>query len=518
MMRCKWVQILLVAAISATSMGSATRAFAQADDTRVDVYLKDADMLTATRALTSKTGLQFVFEPSNEPFGKITLKLDQVTADDAIKYICQAAGASFRRDENGVFIIGHTNSMGVEQPKPQLVQPKAVRSVKRIRLMKSDAQDVLERLSGRIPDPNRVWLAQKEFLAASSAKSGELTPVMNPIQMMSFPVSQQSYQKPVSAAKESGNDILLPGEQANQVAGGGAQAGGGGGGGLVQGTARSLIPPGLDFITYDPTDNSLIVRGTEEDIAELQTNVSRFDVAPRNVIIKVEFITTSNSLTKELGYDFNYQRANMFFGNVPGSFARPSDPIFLSYATGNITMRMRALISEGYGKVVNAPLIRTFNNQPATINSTVQSEYFIGSVVSTTTGNISQFTSIPLNITTGLTVTPRINGDDTITMFMNPTISDFGQVRTSPDGQSIPDRLTQTVTVVARVHDSETIVLGGLNRKSDQGVFNRFPILSDLPIIGQFFRSQTRDRTNSELFIFLTPTIIRDDENGGLGP
>ena len=548
MMRYRRAKLWLVAAVAVASFGPATRALAQADDIRVDVYLKDADMLTATRALTAKTGLQFVFETSNDPFGKITLKLDQVTADDAIKYICQSAGASFRRDENGVYLIGHGKSL-VEHPKNTVAPPsKVVKLVKRIKLMSADPHDVMDMLFNRIPDPNRHWREQGDFMSAGAP--GETTKSPTPVApAAAFPVSQQNYPQPVTN-KEGGNDITLPGEDAGQRGGGGfggggggGDIGGGGGGGFGGGGAggfggaggqnggigggqngtqgfgpRSLVPQGIDYITYDPTDNSIVVRGTEEDIAELQTNISRFDVAPKQVLIKIEFITTGSSLSKSLGYDFNYERANVFFGEQAGIFARSSDPVFLAYSTGNITMRMRTLLSEGFGKVVNAPIIRTLNNQPAALNNSVSTTFFTSNVVSTTSGIITSFTPVFLTIATQIIVTPRINGDGTITMYLQPNIADFGQVRTAPNGQSIPDRLSQAIQVVARVKDGETIVLGGLNRKSDQGTLLRFPILSDLPVIGQFFRSNTRDRNNSELLIFVTPTVIQDEDSGGLGP
>jgi general secretion pathway protein D len=273
----------------------------------------------------------------------------------------------------------------------------------------------------------------------------------------------------------------------------------------------------IDFISYDPTDNSIVVRGSEEDIANLQRYISMFDVAPRQVVIKVEFITTSSSFSRSLGFDWLYERGTVFAGVRPGSFARAGDPIFLNYATGNVTTRMRALLQQGYGKVVQAPVIRTLNNQPATVFNQILTWIFLSQVVSVGQGQVivvPQLTPVP--ISTGLSVAPRINDDDTITMFLQPVVSDFGQLRRSPEGQEVPDILTQSLSVVARVKDGETIALAGMTRKSETGSQSKFPILGDLPIIGQFFRSTTSDRNNSELIIFVTPKIV-DESTGGIG-
>jgi type II secretory pathway component GspD/PulD (secretin) len=97
-------------------------------------------------------------------------------------------------------------------------------------------------------------------------------------------------------------------------------------------------------------------------------------------------------------------------------------------------------------------------------------------------------------------------------------LQDIGQTRRGPDGSEVPDILAQSINVVARVKNNETIVLGGLNRKSDVGSTARFPILSDLPIIGQFFKAGNRDRNNSELLIFVTPSVVEDDDPNGIGP
>ena len=71
--------------------------------------------------------------------------------------------------------------------------------------------------------------------------------------------------------------------------------------------------------------------------------------------------------------------------------------------------------------------------------------------------------------------------------------------------------------VVARVKSGETIALGGMNNNFDSYSESRIPILSELPIIGQFFRGRTTNQTQSELLIFVTPTIVEEDVYG-LGP
>ncbi|MFM9872075.1 MAG: hypothetical protein ACKVQS_01265, partial [Fimbriimonadaceae bacterium] len=103
-MKNNWVRT----SILSVSLGALTAlSFGQQNalQTKVDLYLKDADLLTATRLLSQQTGLQFVLVPGKDQFAKINLSLDDVTAEKAIMYLCQAAGGYAERSEDGVYVI-----------------------------------------------------------------------------------------------------------------------------------------------------------------------------------------------------------------------------------------------------------------------------------------------------------------------------------------------------------------------------------------------------------------------------
>lgn len=534
-MRLSWAKLALGAVMVAAFAVPVTSAVAQqsTDQLRVSVNLQDVDLITATRELTKLTGLMFVVEAANEPFGKVTLQLSNMPAEDIIQYMCKSAGAHFRRDDNGVYILSKTAPapIGKDNGTGGMIRPAKMR--KRVSLMKGDAETIYNQIMFRESfDPTSPFrklndfmnVVQKSPLGYFGNKDAYKPKLISSSPAVSNPIGNHSFTNP----NEVGNGVILPdAEAAGQLGGpgggagaGGFQGGGGGQGGQGTGLAggQGLVPEGISYISYDPTDNSFIVEGTDEAIQEFIRLINEFDRAPQQVTIKVEFITTSSSVSRSLGFEFLYSRGAVFAGTTPGSFIRAGDPVFLNYGTGNVTSRMRTQLLEGFGKVVNAPIIRTLNNQPASIFSSIQTVIFVNQVVGNGNGSVIVAPqAFPLNISTGLIVAPRINGDGTITVSLSPQIQDFGQLRRGPDGQEIPDILSQQINVVARVKNDETIVLGGLTRKSDQGSEARVPILADLPIIGQFFRSTTRDRNNSELLIFVTPHIIEEDE-GGINP
>jgi type II secretory pathway component GspD/PulD (secretin) len=529
----KWALALAIGVLSAASLAQ-SGGLAQL----VDLNLDDADMLAATRALTDQTGLEFVIAPSDQPFRRITLNLRGVTAEQAIEKMVFAAGG-WMEIQDGVIII-HQGVRPAVPVTPRNPVPRPV-VVRKIQLQKADPETVFRALTNQqILDPmhglreiNRFTptglhtLARPDVMVlGGTAVTNSVTPATNPGVLA----------VPPATTGETANGVLLPGETARQLGpaggpGGGLGGLGPGGGGLAPGgglgapgagagaagalqPGTGLVPEDITYIGFDPTDNSIIVRGTDEAIRQLQQYVALFDVAPRQVVIKVEFVTTSSSISRSLGFDWLYQRGAVFAGNRPGSFARVGDPIFLNWASGNVVTRMRTLLLEGQGKVVQAPLVRTLNNQPAIVQQSIQTTIFINQVILGQGGITTVPQPVPMTVSTGLSVRPRINEDGTVTMFLTPQVSDLGQVRRGPDGAEVPDVLQQVIQVVARVRDGETIALGGLTRKSTTQSTARFPILSDLPIIGQFFRAQTRERSDQELIVFVTPMVVEDDEFG----
>lgn len=550
-MRMNMARTALALAIAVAGLAVSPVALAQGapEEIRVDLNLKDADVKAAIQVLMRQTGLSIIFEASDEPFPKITLNLPRVTAEDALKYICQASGAYFRKDDNGVYIISRTRP--VEKPAveaPKVAPAPEKKSLYKIKMQHSDAQDVYAQIAwGAVLDPQRGFIEINRFKEITNPNRNMMSggqSVFLPGDANGMgqyrPLSTAIANTPVINRGDAGNGVTLPGEAAGQFGGvggvgggqGGLGAGGlgaGGQGGLGPGgqggaggqgslAAGGLIPQGIDYITYDPNDNSIIIRATEADYQTLLKYISDFDVAPKQVTVKVEFITTSSSLSKSLGFDWLYSRGTLFAGNTPGTFARTSDPIFLSYQTGNFATRLRTFLQDGYGRVVASPILRTMNNQPAVVSQGVTTTIFQTVVASIGNGQVIRQTN-PINITVGtsLSLRPRINNDGTVTMFLTPSIQQLGQFRRDADGNEYPDTSFQFIAVVARVKSGDTIALAGFTNKSDTGSGTKFPVLGDLPIIGQFFRSSNREKNYSELLIFVTPTII-DEEEGGIGP
>lgn len=541
-MKMNWVRTSILAvclgAISAISMAQES-----ALQTKVDLYLKDADLLTATRLLSQQTGLQFVLVPGENQFAKINLSLDDVSAEKAIMYLCQAAGGYAERSEDGVYVIKF-GSKRDPQVTSTVIEPDKV-IFREIAVRQADPRDVMDLLYGRTINPDRDMKEMNDLRRLSTPQIMDLDSVFaSPSNFINQNRLDPATRDFVGSGNNNGSGLTLPGGTANQRGGGGGgggqnggnlgggglggggQAGGGAGGGQngggasVSGTnagGQGLLPAGTQDLTYNPATNELIFRGTSQAYQELLDILSRIDKAPKQVTVKVEFVTTTNNIDKSLGIDWNYERGGVFAGVAPGRFASSADPVFLNYATGNVSMRLRTLLNDNNGRVVTAPVVRTMNNQSAQVSASTTTFVFVTSNVVTAGGTI-QTTTVPiqLNLASVLSVRPRINGDNTITMTLNPNITNITGFRTGPDGQTFPETTTQSLSVALRVKDGETVALGGLTAKQDSFNQQRIPLLSDLPVIGQLFRKKTTTQSSTELIVFVTPKIV-DEGTPGLG-
>lgn len=521
-------------------------------DLKVTLNLSEADLAAAVQLLMDQTGAEIVFLPAKEPYGKINCNLKDKPLDTALQLICMSAGAKVTRRADGVYVIGPAREeepVVVEIPAPKVdnlitqpFKPANVRTEK-IFLMHSRPRDLVNMILGeaRTPTP---FEELNDFTNRSFRN-----PAFNYIQP-SIPLGL-GYNNSGNWTREPGAEVRVgaPNREnenettgANQRFGGGGlggggfggggqpggglggggfggggagQPGGGLGGGGGQATAGNPLQPptpgdeSLAIIALD-IDNSIIIRGRDEDVDYIRRIIRYLDVPPKQVIIKAEFVTVQSSWLNQFGIDWNLSRVNMSTGAT--GFADVNAQVFVNYANGSVVADLRAQLSSGVGKIVNAPIITTMNNTPATIIDAIQTTIFTQQILPGPQGGQPIVTTVPIPLTaqTSLSVTPRINNDGTITLVLTPVVADFGQFRRGPIGE-IPDVIQQQVVTVRRLRNGETMVIGGLVRKSERGSQSKVPILGDLPLIGQFFRSRNDNIEENELLIFVTATVVPDE-------
>ena len=177
------------------------------------------------------------------------------------------------------------------------------------------------------------------------------------------------------------------------------------------------------------------------------------------------------------------------------------------------------LKTQGDVSSISNPKVLTLNNQAALI--TAGTEYFY-KITSTetlaggTSGTQSSSEDIQ-SVFAGvlLDITPEISGDNTITLKINPslseTASDISKVE-SEDRSMPPDLRRRQLSSVVTVKDGNRIILGGLINTSNNININKVPILGDIPILNYLFKYEDKQKILQELVIVIQPHIIRKDK------
>lgn len=286
------------------------------------------------------------------------------------------------------------------------------------------------------------------------------------------------------------------------------------GAGQAAGFLQGISPQ--DIYALD-ADNSLVLRYDDpQQILNLQEVLRVLDVKPRQIQIKAEFVTVTQNDVSSFGVNFNFTKVNLLAGANLGY--QQTNTAYIQYATGNLQTQLSFILTQGRGKVVASPLATTLNGVAAQFQSTQLIPVLISSSVITNNGpaaTTSQIVQIPVQVQ--LQVIPRINGDDSITLQGIVTFSDVTGTITNPAGGTIPITITQPVVINRIVRNGDSMVLAGLTRKRDNVSTNKVPLLGDLPLIGTLFRSRNVTTDDSELVVFITPSIIpeRPSNTGG---
>jgi len=185
-------------------------------------------------------------------------------------------------------------------------------------------------------------------------------------------------------------------------------------------------------------------------------------------------------------------------------------------AGGSLNEVIKFLKTQGDVSSISNPKVLTLNNQPALI--TAGTEYFY-KITSTETlaGGTSGTQSASENVQSVfagvlLDITPEIADDNTITLKINPSLSEaIGNTfiaSGSGDRTMPPDLSRRQLSSVVTVKDGNRIILGGLITTLDSINVNKVPILGDIPVINSLFKYEDKVKTVTELVIVIEPHII----------
>jgi type IV pilus assembly protein PilQ len=291
-------------------------------------------------------------------------------------------------------------------------------------------------------------------------------------------------------------------------------------------------------VEVDSRSNQVIIKETEERLAQIRELVRSLDRETPQVLIEARVVEANSRYSRSLGIQWGGQvdaSANTGFGTglfFPSSVgiaggtsqdAAQSIAQFFSPGEDNLAVdlaadgsfgslafnlgsvpgmidldaRLSAMEVEGWGEIVSSPRITTLDNTSATIQQGARIPF----LSSSSGGTQVQFITAALV----MEVTPHITSDDKIFMKLHIENNrpDFSQTVQGQPAIQIKEADTELL-----VANGDTTVIGGVFSTEEAESVNRVPLFGQIPLLGWLFSSTGRNVSRNEMLVFVTPTII----------
>jgi type II secretory pathway component GspD/PulD (secretin) len=277
--------------------------------------------------------------------------------------------------------------------------------------------------------------------------------------------------------------------------------------------AKAAILTGPVTIVPDQLTNSLLIRASEQDFHVLKQGVEQLDIRPLQVLIEVMIVEARRDRRFSFGADLFLppQPVDKGTGTVDASSVGGGlgDLVIhlMNLGHAQIDATLRAAASKGDVQIVSRPVLLASNNTEARL--------LVGSQVPFVQVSRSLPTETPTrdqvvqyrDVGTKLTIRPTINQDGYVSLLVQQEVN----AATTEVLFDAPVISTREAATQVLVKDGQTIVLGGLRDRQKNATQSGIPVLSRIPIVGGLFGSADRSTSETELYLFLTPRILKTD-------
>lgn len=247
---------------------------------------------------------------------------------------------------------------------------------------------------------------------------------------------------------------------------------------------------------------------------QIEKVIKKMDKPQKQVNIAIKFMETTLKEEEHLGIDWSFraQALSPFptdslpetfdFGELVGDMTGLNA---VQLTTPLLSILMEILAADNSAKLLQEPHVTTFNNQTASINVGTTIPILVpqgqGSVFGT-----NPYTFENQTVSIALDVTPRINGDDYISLKIVASVQAIiGYVGPDADRPSVSSRDMNTSVMVK---SGGSLLIGGLIFEDNNLTVNKVPILGDIPILKSIFSSTIERTDQRELLVFITPSIV----------
>lgn len=471
------------------------------------------------RSLDSGGGQSFAVIPlRNGSAADVAAAIGQVLGDG------EAGGARVAGDARSNMVVVRGTPSAVAEARRialSLDTPGGATPITRtFRLNYADAESVTEVLRGVLGQEAQPTNAVAQSLSSRGTRGG---------------LGTQANRSPTAALAGLVNNS----NQQSLGAGGGMNGGGAGGTSIstVGQTERQATPQGFSTpdLTVQPAPdiNAIVVRGTPTAMAGMDTLIADLDVRRPQVLLEAAIAEITGDEAERLAVQigsagtvldqvegvatsFGQPGAGVSLGTILQTLGVPAGALLTGGLTGNIafgndfSILVQALGTSTKANLLSTPSVTVLDNKVGEFVVAQEVPFVTGSVLTNNNG-AAPYTSIERkDVGITLRVLPRVNAGDTIRLEVSQEASTIAQTQLNQAADLITNRRAINTTVLA--DNGRTIVLGGLINDDYIRAKSQVPILGDIPVVGELFKSRQEQRQKRTLFIFLKPTILRDPD------
>lgn len=204
---------------------------------------------------------------------------------------------------------------------------------------------------------------------------------------------------------------------------------------------------------------------------------------------------------------------------TPSTAGRLNTSVFQAGIKGSLNEVVKFLKTQGDVYSISNPKILTLNNQPALITAGTELFYKTrntSTLAGGTTGEQAT-TEVVSSVFSGvlLDITPEIANDGSITLRINPSISETAsEISTNNSTRDMPPDLSRRqISSVITVKDGNRVILGGLINTKNVQDNNKVPLLGDIPLLGYMFKREGMSKRTEEIVIIIEPHIIKKEKD-----
>jgi len=280
---------------------------------------------------------------------------------------------------------------------------------------------------------------------------------------------------------------------------------------------QSLLRTMLDArkVVQNNQLNAITIRDTPNKVAIAQKIIEANDKAKAELVVDVELLEISRTVSKTLGINLTPRQFNIQF---EGPDRLPLNNLGLLNQTGLYSLgpipqvTLDFLKSDSGTRTIAKPQLRVTEGEKANLH--IGDSVPIPTTTFNTTGSvggsvvpITSFTYQEVGIV--IEIEPRVHHNKEVTLKLNVEVSQLGERVDAGQGVSQPSINTRQINTVIRLKDGESNLLAGLIRDDGTSSKSGFPGLMDIPGIGKIFSSTSDTRRETDLVLTLTPHIIR---------